>query len=186
LNLAFLSQARLVHVGGYFLTDKLRPSVPLILAEAREAGAITSLDTGWDPQDEWEGLDEAFEHLDILLVSETEIERITSESDPEAGLRKSASAVGLPVAKLGPDGAMALDGGEIVRADGFALSVVDTTAAGDCFNAGFVYGRLSGKDMATSLRYGNAAGALCVGRMGGGQNVPTLDEVQALLVGGGQ
>ncbi|HTR91194.1 MAG TPA: PfkB family carbohydrate kinase, partial [Trebonia sp.] len=51
---SLLSQARHVHVSSYFLlADSLGPGLASVLADARAAGAATSLDTNWDPAERW-------------------------------------------------------------------------------------------------------------------------------------
>ena len=49
---------------------------------------------------------------------------------------------------------------------------MDTTGAGDSFNAGFVYGFLTGKSLEECLACGNACGALNVTAYGGNTGFP--------------
>jgi sugar/nucleoside kinase (ribokinase family) len=58
--------------------------------------------------------------------------------------------------------------------------VVDTTGAGDCFNAGFLYGHLNGNPLEQSLRYGNICGGLSTTGYGT-EATPTLTEFQQEL-----
>ena len=67
---------------------------------------------------------------------------------------------------------MAARGGEVQFAPAYRVTAVDTTGAGDSFNAGFVYGYLSGMDLLGSLRCGNACGAMSVTRLGGNTGFP--------------
>ena len=60
------------------------------------------------------------------------------------------------------------------------VQVVDTTGAGDSFNAGFVYGYLAGWSLERSLRLACACGALATRQPGGTNGQPTL--VEALEV----
>ena len=57
---------------------------------------------------------------------------------------------------------------------GFAVNVIDTTGAGDSFNAGFIYGYLVSRDINTALRYGNGCGALSCTGLGGNTAVPDI------------
>ncbi len=58
--------------------------------------------------------------------------------------------------------------------------VVDTTGAGDCFNAGFLYGYLKGESLETCLRYANLLGGISVTGHGVSQ-IPAGEQVEALM-----
>ena len=68
---------------------------------------------------------------------------------------------------------------------GFAVQVVDTTAAGDSFNAGLAYALAEGQPMEQALRFANAVGALSTTTAGAQAAMPTLAQVQALLTSTG-
>jgi sugar/nucleoside kinase (ribokinase family) len=60
--------------------------------------------------------------------------------------------------------------------------VVDTTGAGDSFDAGFIYRRVvEGRSEADSLRFANACGAIAVTRVGGASSVPSAAEVESFM-----
>ncbi len=61
------------------------------------------------------------------------------------------------------------------------VDVVDTTAAGDTFNAAFAVRLMRGDSPADAARYANAAAALSVTRMGAQPSMPSADEVDAIL-----
>ena len=90
-----LADARLVHVGSYYMQSKLQPDLPGIFRRAQNAGALTSLDTGYDPYERWtDGLGEVFPHLDLFLPNEVEAMAITGASDAlAAGRMLAAGAV---------------------------------------------------------------------------------------------
>jgi sugar/nucleoside kinase (ribokinase family) len=69
----------------------------------------------------------------------------------------------------------------LVEAEGYPVEVVDTAAAGDSFAAGFIAASLWGWSLADCAKFGNAVGAAKVKKLGGGRNVPTLDEVRAVI-----
>lgn len=64
--------------------------------------------------------------------------------------------------------------GKSFRRPAYPVRAVDTTGAGDCFNAGYLFGYLSGMDAEASLKYGNACGALSVEAYGGSTGLPDL------------
>ena len=62
-----------------------------------------------------------------------------------------------------------------------ADKVVDTTAAGDAFTAAMTIEYLKSGDIKAAVKYGCAAGAIAVSRVGASSSVPTDEEIQALL-----
>ena len=103
-----------------------------------------------------------------------------------ASVRQAASSlarnVELVVAKLGADGALLADRSGRLEIPALPVQVVDTTGAGDSFNAGFIYGYiLEGGSKAEALRFANACGAIAVTRVGGASSVPAASEVEIFL-----
>ena len=67
---------------------------------------------------------------------------------------------------------------------GFDAKVVDTTGAGDCFAAAFLYARLMSQlDWVQALRFANKAAAMSTTGLGAQSALPTADEVLAKLSG---
>ena len=173
---------RHVHVTSYFLQHRLRPDLPDLLRQARTAGATVSLDTNWDPTEQWDaGLGEALALTDIFLPNEQEVLAITRRDDLYAALDQLIATTPCVAVKLGAAGALCRRGDTVVRDPGFPLEVVDTTGAGDTFNAGFLYGMIHGWSVADALSLGCAAGALSTQAAGGVNAQPTLAAAQALI-----
>ncbi|HEX5617191.1 MAG TPA: carbohydrate kinase family protein [Solirubrobacteraceae bacterium] len=170
-----LARARHVHVASPFLQDGLRPGLQALAGAARS----TSLDPGWDPREEWSLPIEAF---DVLLPNAEEARRLAgrADGDVEAAARELAARGPTVVVKLGADGAVAVDGGETIRVPAHPVEPVDSTGAGDSFDAGFLAARLSGAGLADAVALGCACGALSTRRSGGTAGQPTLEEARAL------
>jgi sugar/nucleoside kinase (ribokinase family) len=84
--------------------------------------------------------------------------------------------------KLGADGALGcVADGPLVRVPALPAHPIDTTGAGDSFNAGFLRAWLDGADLTESLTYGAACGALSTRALGGVDGQPTRSEVAAAL-----
>ena len=174
-----------LHVSSFFFQDGLRPDVPDLFARAHGLGLTTSLDTGFDPSGRWDGgLREALRETDLFFPNEVELEALSGCSDPEAGLRRLTAGRTRVAAKLGEHGAMALDGEALVRVPAYRVATLDTTGAGDSFNAGFLHRWLEGAPLVDCLRLGAACGALSTRALGGTAAQPTLAEAEALVRSG--
>ena len=181
IDFAALGHARHLHIGGYFLQRALKGSHRALFQRAKEAGLTTSLDTGWDPDEKWNGdLRGALEFVDILLPNEVEALHLTGENSLSDAIKRLASTVPITALKLGADGSLARMGDVEARAPAFPVAVRDTTALGDCFNAGFLMARLEGAPLEECLRVGNAAAAIAASRMGD-DRYATREEVERLV-----
>ena len=170
-----------LHVAGFFLQTRLRAGLAELYRRAHRWGLTTSLDSGHDPKGEWRGgLDEALKQADLFFPNQEEIRAISGREDLEDAL-KSLGPVRV-VAKLGPSGAAILEGGSMVRVPATEVEVVDTTGAGDSFDAGFLHAWLRKRPLEECLRYGVAAGSLSARALGGTKAQPTLEELERFLV----
>jgi sugar/nucleoside kinase (ribokinase family) len=66
----------------------------------------------------------------------------------------------------------------------FPTQVVDSTGAGDCWDAGFVAALAMGEDVHAAALIGNAAASFCLRAVGGSAGVPSYAEVRGLAMGG--
>ena len=164
----YVSQARHLHLGCFFLQTGIRKDVGKLFAKAKELGLSTSLDTNWDPDDVWgDDLQEALAHTDIFLPNDDEAKRIAGSDDLEDAIATLEKRVPVLAVKQGCGGATLCAGGKRYHDPGFRVTAVETTGAGDSFNAGFLHRCLSGAEWADCLRWGNACGALAVTALGG-------------------
>jgi sugar/nucleoside kinase (ribokinase family) len=82
--------------------------------------------------------------------------------------------------KLGADGALAANGDELIQVSAPTdVDPVDTTGAGDSFDAGVLAGLLKEWPPERMLELGCACGALSTRAAGGTAAQPTLDEALA-------
>jgi sugar/nucleoside kinase (ribokinase family) len=181
---ALFGRAEHLHVSSYFLQSRLRPGCRDLLRRASRAGLTTSLDPGCDPSGEWgPDLAETLREVDVFLPNEVELEGVTGLADPEGALRSLENGRTLTVAKLGARGAMARSGGAAIRRPAFPVVPVDTTGAGDSFNAGFLHAWLAKRPLDEALALGAACGALSTRGLGGTGGQATLAEAEALVRG---
>ncbi len=181
IDLTLLERAKHLHLSSFFLLDKLRPDVPELFAHAKRQGLTTSLDTNWDPANRWRGLAATLRHTDVLFPNQQEALRIAGRDELGLALDLLAEQVPTLAVKLGLEGGVARQGGHEVRAPVVPVEVVDTTGAGDSFDAGFLYGYLQGWSLETNLRFACACGSLSTRGMGGTDRQATLEETLGVL-----
>jgi sugar/nucleoside kinase (ribokinase family) len=181
LDPALLANARHVHVGAYWLQAGLHAGLPGLFATARKRGATTSLDTNWDPAEQWSGLEQLLAETDILLPNDAEACAIAgalaSQSvNGEQAIELLATRVATIAVKQGGAGAIAARGSERAHAAPLSVAVVDAVGAGDSFDAGFICGTLHGWDLKRCLSLGVVCGSLSTRAAGGTAAQPTLAE----------
>ena len=176
-------RARHIHVGSYFLQTRLHSGLTELFRRARKLGMTTSLDAGWDEHGSWaNALGDVLTQTDYFFPNEKEAACIAGTEDMEEAARRIAGMGCTAVLKLGSKGALACDReGRLHYGQAFRVPVVDTTGAGDSFNAGFLRAALNGASLEECMAYGNATGAVSVGYEGGTTHCPTPDEVERLL-----
>jgi sugar/nucleoside kinase (ribokinase family) len=177
-----VGRARHVHAGSWFLLDAARPGLPAMFRRARASGATTSLDCNWDPRGEWDGgLRTILADVDVFLPNAAEAIRIAGVEDVEAAARALAAAGPRVVAvKLGAAGALAATAdGRLLHMAALPVEPIDTTGAGDSFDAGFLAGWLARRPLDDCLALGVACGSLSTRGVGGTAAQPTLAEAEA-------
>jgi sugar/nucleoside kinase (ribokinase family) len=175
-----LTAASHVHVSSPHLQAGLGDGLRELLGRAGRAGAGTSLDPGWDPRGEGDGVVPALEAVEILLPNAAEARRLTGAGDDAGALDALAQRVETVVVKRGAEGAIARRGDETVSVEAPPLTAIDTTGAGDNLTAGLLYGIASGLTVTEALRLGVACGSLSTRGLGGVAAQPELGEAEAL------
>lgn len=179
---AIVRSARHLHVSQFFMQDALRPDLPGLFGEAHAAGATTSIDPNWDPTERWDGgLDELLPLTDVFLPNAAELRSIAEDDDIESAARSLARSAGTVVVKTGADGAFAVRSDQRVDAPSMPATAIDTTGAGDSFDAGFLAAHLAGGSLEDALRVASACGALSTRALGGVDAQPTMEDVTELL-----
>jgi sugar/nucleoside kinase (ribokinase family) len=87
----------------------------------------------------------------------------------------------LVVIKDGSNGSLAYENNILHKVPGIPINPIDTTGAGDNFNAGFLRAWLDGQSVDTCLKWGNILGGLSTTELGGTTRKTTIHEVKDLL-----
>jgi sugar/nucleoside kinase (ribokinase family) len=158
-----------------------------ITSALKNKGCTVLIDPGWDPNnwkpDTVEGVRRLLPLLDYFLPNFEEAGRIAG-SDSEAGILRffNDNRAANVIIKKGASGCLALLNGRIHRSRAYATTAVDTTGAGDVFNAALVY--CLGNNIATRrmLDFANAAASLSIARAT--NRYPPVIEIEAAVTRG--
>ncbi len=147
-----------------------------LLRRARGRGVVTLLDECWGLGPRADTLEAMLPFADYVLPSYEDLLALYPGLSPAgmaAHLRRLGA--GCVVLKLGPGGCLVCDGGEPLALPSCARRIVDTTGAGDCFDAGFVAGLAHGLAPRQAAAVGNRAAAACIAHVGGACGIPPYE-----------
>lgn len=173
--------AKHVHVTGYRGSLNHKKYIEA-LKKIKQTDATISLDVGWDDTGEWyEGIFEIISYVDIFFINEVEAINYSKCETAEKALKKLSQFCSNVVIKMGSKGSVSVRNGKVETAEAFKVKAIDTTGAGDSFNAGYVYAFLKGLDLKNCLICGNGCGALSVTALGGNTGFPNENELQDFI-----
>ncbi len=182
LDRAALADVDHVHFAGPYLQTRFRPRITRVLEIARDLGVSTSLDPQWDPTETWEFMADWLPLASYLFLNEDEARSITGAASAAEACRSLSERTACPVVKTGKDGALVLDGDRIVSRPPIDVDVVDTTGAGDNFDAGFLFAVLEKKmNRVKACEFGNAVASRSCAFVGGTNAGSTYQEIVNLM-----
>ncbi len=174
-----------LHISSYFLQRRLQQGFPDLVARARLSGLTISMDPGYDPSARWDaGLRDFLPLVDVFLPNEVEALALTGADSLESALRELSAFGPLVVIKAGARGCLSLDGTDVIEVPAYRVTSVDTTGAGDSFDAGFLHAWLTKRPLRECLQWATACGALSTRALGGTPSQGSLADVFALVEGG--
>ncbi|NLB89984.1 MAG: ribokinase, partial [Clostridiales bacterium] len=116
---------------------------------------------------------------ELALLTGMEVE--SSQQVVAAAKTLLSKGVGQVVAKLGAKGCLSVGKEGSIEGAGFQVDTVDTTAAGDSFNAGLAVALALGKKGQEALTFANGVAALSTTGAGAQGAMPTMEEVERFL-----
>ncbi|WP_410513581.1 ribokinase [Paenibacillus sp. BR2-3] len=126
--------------------------------------------------------DDLLRNVDYITPNRSELSLITNMSTEgealEAAMGSLTQLGSQVVTTLGAEGSAFLtEVGTLHQVPGYKVPVIDTTGAGDSFNAGLAYSIALGKSLEKSVSFAAKVSALAVTRFGAQAGMPTLEEV---------
>jgi sugar/nucleoside kinase (ribokinase family) len=172
-----------MHVAAVYLQPDLLAELPAVLGRARAGGCTVSLDTNDDPAGTWLGTAELLPHVDVLLPNRTEVLALAGEGhdDPRTAAAALARRGPLVVVKDGGAGAFAVSPhGAVTSVPGREVALVDSTGAGDTFDAAFLDAWLDALPLTDCLVRAVHAGSCAVRAVGGTAGQPSRTQLITL------
>ena len=129
--------------------------------------------------------EQLLKNLYLITPNETEAELITGipvrdeRSAEQAARTIHRAGVRHVIVTLGKKGALLCEAGRCGVIPAYRVEAVDTTAAGDVFNAGLVVALSEGRNLTDAVRFGAKAAAISVTRMGAQASAPYRSETDA-------
>ena len=114
-------------------------------------------------------------YTDILLINETELKMLTQKDTLDSAVDAISSEVEILVVKRSTDGSFIKKGDEEYNIGIFNVDAIDTTGAGDAYNAGFLYGLLSGYNLHDSGIIGSYIAAKSTTKSGATSAIEYID-----------
>jgi sulfofructose kinase len=152
-----------------------------VAQDAKQAGTMISADI----DNVYEGLPELLPYIDLLLGSKEFPHRVTGIRDGRTALVELQNRFGsmLTGMTLGNQGAIIYCEGQFIESPAYTApgSCKDTTGAGDAFRGGFLYGLLTGEDIETSMKFGNAVAAMKCSQLGARPGLPTKEQLDQFM-----
>ncbi|MGW2340909.1 5-dehydro-2-deoxygluconokinase [Streptomyces sp. NPDC001661] len=189
LDLDAVAAARIFWVTGTGLCEEPSRSATLAALRHRAKRGTTVFDMDWRPMF-WKDTAqargyyrEALAHTTVAVGNLDECEIATGEREPHAAATALLElGVELAVVKQGPKGVLAVDrDGTVAELPPAPVDVVNGLGAGDAFGGALCHGFLSGWDVARTVAFANAAGAVVAGRLACSDAMPTEAEVEEKL-----
>ena len=135
-----------------------------------------------DPASASREVADALRQVTVAIGNRDECEVAVGETEPMRAAQALLTAgVELAIVKQGPKGVLGMTHDAVVEVPPTPITVINGLGAGDSFGGAVCHGLLSGWDLETVLRFGNAAGAIVASRRECSTAMPTTDEVRALL-----
>ncbi len=177
-----LASTRHLHIGSYFLMNRIRPHYPGIIEAVKANRGTVSIDTNWDPTERWDGgLKTLLPLVDILMPNEEEAKAISGTKTVDAAVAALREVVPVIVVKRGKEGATVHAKGLDHAVPAEKIEVVDTVGSGDSFDAGFLHGYLNDMPLLDCTRIGSICGSLKTRAAGGIAGQASLAEIQTFM-----
>lgn len=180
LDPATFGRARLVHL----MASDIDVTT-WVAKEAKRRGTLVSLDIEPTTVEACPaGVTALLAHVDLAFPNATSLRALVAGDELTGAREILAMGPRVVVVTMGARGCLMVTEDEAIRLPAGAVSVADSTGAGDCFNGAFVSGYLRGWDLERCGRIASAAAAISVTKVGSRSALPTLEQVERFIARG--
>lgn len=179
-----IKNSKFLHITGYCLDDPIIKKTILKAIEiAKKNNVKICLDLG-DPNviKRNSNLLKSIvkDHVDILIANEKEAKAFTGK-EPEKAINILAEISDIAIVKIGEKGSLIKNKDNLIKIPGFKANAIDTTGAGDCYTAGFLYGLLNDLDLETSGKIASFIASKVVEVKGARLDKIPIEEIKRLI-----
>ncbi len=181
INLEYVAKTRFLHISSFVGEKPFR-------AQKKIAGMLpNSIKLSFDPgalyaQRGFSVIEPLIRSSHVFMPNALELKQLTGETDHRKGADIILDmGVKIVVVKLGAKGCYITDGQEQVTVEPFQVNPIDTTGAGDAFNAGFLYGLLDNKNNLYECgKLGNFVASKSIMAMGARAGLPYKKDLSSI------
>lgn len=180
INREYILNTSILHLTSFVGLNPEDPSIntQLELLEEISSKITISFDPGMLYVNKGkEFMEKLISYTDILLINETELLITTKEDNFKKAVEKIAPKVDILVVKRSTNGSFIKKGDEEYNIGIFDVDTVDTTGAGDAYNAGFLYAYIKGYTLEESGIIGSYIAAQSTTKTGATESIPFIENI---------
>lgn len=183
INPEVFQSTKHIHISSIFMQSGVKNDLIKILELCKANGVTTSLDSQWDPTEQWD-LDykAVLPLVTVFMPNETELKFLTRSAKLDEAIEKIRPYINAAVIKCGSRGSLLMRQGKQDRIQKALLNknVVDCIGAGDSFNSGFITRFAAGDALDICQQYGNMTGAVNTTAAGGTTAFTCREDVERI------
>ena len=182
-----LERNDIIHISGYYMLPNLRDELPPLLHQFKAKGVRISFDPGWPPlgfsKSERKNLNAILPYVDYFEPNETELQAMTGRGTISSAVKAIRRVYfGVIALKRGMRGSIIFSESKTLVTRAFKIRALDSTGAGDVFDAAFLTGVIKSAALSTCAKRGNAAAAILMSNVNSGSSrYPTEASVSNFL-----
>lgn len=175
----YVNDTKIIHLTSFVgLNSKKSINTQMEILDELSSDVLISFDPGMLYVNRGsEFMDKLIEYADILLINETELLLTTGKKAFEEAVSDISSKVDILVVKRSTKGSFIKKDDEEYNIGIFNVDAIDTTGAGDAYNAGFLYGLLNNYNLEESGIIGSYIAAQSTTKVGATEAIPSIEDI---------